>query len=93
MQVKIYRPARNAMQSGVANSQRWVLEPVATQNARFVEPLMGWTSSSDTTQQLRLKFNTSEEAIAFAKQNGWEYQVQKPNTSILKPKSYASNFG
>ena len=60
----LYQPARTAMQSGTAKTKEWVLdyEPEAP---RMVEPLMGWTLSSDMKQQLRLAFETKEEAIAY----------------------------
>ena len=65
MVARIYKPARNTMQSGRARSQHWVLE-FEPETARGIEPLMGWTSSGDTRQQLRLNFDTKEHAIAYA---------------------------
>ena len=55
MRARIYQPARNAMQSGTANTKGWVLE-FAPASAREVDPLMGWTSSSDTDTQVTLRF-------------------------------------
>jgi hypothetical protein len=91
MQARIYRPAKSAMQSGRANTRRWLLEfePAAP---RETEPLMGWTSSPDTAQQVRLRFETKEQAIAYAERNGISYQVIEPHDARLRIKAYADNF-
>lgn len=57
-----------------------------------VEPLMGWTGSSDTRRQVRLSFPTKEQALTFAKRQGWDYTVGEPHEPRLRPKSYADNF-
>jgi hypothetical protein len=56
------------------------------------EPLMGWTSSADTRAQLRLRFDTLEEAIAYAQKEGLMYSVERPHERKVKPKAYADNF-
>ena len=91
MQVRIFLPPKTAMQSGRANTRRWVLEfePAAP---RQVEPLMGWTSSRDTRGQVRLRFDTSEEAIAFARKHGLMYTLERPREKKIRPKAYADNF-
>ncbi|MGF1625569.1 MAG: ETC complex I subunit [Alphaproteobacteria bacterium] len=91
MDVRIYRPAKNAMQSGKAKTKEWVLEfePTAP---RTHDPLMGWTSSRDTRQQLRLRFSTKEEAVAYARAEGLMYTVQEPKPHRIQPKAYADNF-
>ena len=72
MPARIFRPAPNAMQSGRGNSRLWVL--VHELNAaKDIEPLMGYTSSTDTRQQIRLTFDTLEEAKAYAERNGIPY--------------------
>lgn len=91
MKARIYQPARTAMQSGVANTKGWLLEYVPAQ-AKKVEPLMGWTSSGDMRQQLKLKFDTKEEAVAYAKKHGLDVQVTESRQKKIKPKSYAENF-
>ena len=92
MPVRIYKPARNAMQSGKGKSQYWVLEHVADA-PRERDPLMGWTSSSDTRQQVKLRFDTREEAIAYAEREGLAYWVA-PEATPSPPirKSYSDNF-
>ncbi|MEM7224923.1 MAG: ETC complex I subunit [Pseudomonadota bacterium] len=91
MQVRIYQPPKTAMQSGQAGTKRWLLE-FEPEVARQVEPLMGWTSSSDTKSQLRLWFDTAEEAVAFAKARGLMYSVEQPRELKVRPKAYADNF-
>ena len=91
MKVRIYRPAKTAMQSGKAGIKRWVLE-MEPQIGRFIEPIMGWTGSDDTKQQLKLRFASKEEAVAYATKRGFEVDVEEPNLPAIKPKSYADNF-
>ncbi len=87
---RIFRPAKNAMQSGRANIKLWVIEFESTD--RQVEPLMGWTSSSDTKPQLNLRFDTKEAAIAYATRHGIDYQVIESKTARPLLKAYADNF-
>jgi hypothetical protein len=87
---RIYRPAKTAMQSG-ARTSKWVIEYEPSAGRR-PEPLMGWTSAADTTNQIHLRFDTLEEARAFAEKHGLDYVVTAPQTSVEKPKSYADNF-
>ena len=88
---RIYQPARSVMQAGRANVKRWTLE-FEPQSAPFIEPLMGWTGSRDTLQQVRLTFPTQEQAVAFAERQGWAYSVSEPHQHRIRPKSYADNF-
>ncbi len=91
MNVKIYRPSKSTMQSGLGKTAIWVLEyELAT--ARRPENLMGWTSSGDTLNQVRLKFPTLEEAVAFAKGKGWDYTVLPAHDRKIKPRNYVDNF-
>jgi hypothetical protein len=71
---RIYRPARSAMQSGRASAKHWILEfePAVPPE---IEPLMGWTAARDTMQQVRLKFPTADSAVAFARRQGWTFEV------------------
>ena len=91
MTARIFRPAPNAMQSGRGKSKDWVLvfEPEV---AREIEPLMGYTSSRDTRQQVRLSFPTLEEAEAYARRNGLAYSVQPSHVSTPKRTTYSDNF-
>ena len=91
MPARIYKPSKTAMQSGFANTKAWVLdfEPEAP---RQVEPLMGWTSSGDMRQQLHLRFDTKEEAIAYCERHGIAYQVAEPKPVARRTISYSDNF-
>ena len=93
MSARIYQPARTAMQSGTAKTQGWVLE-FAPESAREIDPLMGWTSSSDTQRQVRLTFDSREAAEDYAREHGIDYVVtlpkaRKPN---IRPRGYGENF-
>ncbi len=81
------------MTSGMAKTRKWVLE-YAPASAREVDPLMGWTSSSDTQTQVRLKFDTKEEALDYAKDNGIDAQVSEPHKrkANLRSRGYGENF-
>ena len=91
MQVRIYQPPKTAMQSGRAKTERWLLE-FEPETARQVEPLMGWTSSRDMRQQLRLKFATKEEAVAYAERKGIAYRVVEPRAPRRRGMAYSDNF-
>lgn len=91
MPARIYQPARNAMQSGKAKTKNWLLEFDADA-PREADPLMGWTSSADTRQQLRMRFETKEQAIAYAERNGIAYVTTNPRSSKPKRKAYSDNF-
>jgi hypothetical protein len=91
MVARIYRPARNAMQSGTARTQDWLLE-FEQELPRHGDPLMGWTSSADMKQQLRLAFDTKEQAIAYAERERIPYQVFEDHKPRAQRKAYADNF-
>lgn len=93
MPARIYRPARTAMSSGTAKTRHWVLE-FAPDSAREVDPLMGWTSSSDTQAQVRLRFDTKEAALAYAEAHGIDAIVREPKArkANIRPGGYGENF-
>ncbi len=74
MSARIYKPAKTAMQSGQANTKSWLLD-FEPEEPRQVEPLMGWTSSGDMRQQVRLHFGSKEEAVAYCERHGIAYGV------------------
>jgi len=90
MTARIYLPARSATQSGQAKD-KWILE-YEPEEPRAIEPLMGWTSSGDMKQQIRLRFDSKEEAIAYAERNGVPYRVEEPKPAERKIISYSDNF-
>ncbi len=91
MRVRIFRPAKTAMQSGWGKSGSWVLE-FEPADASRPDPLMGWNGSSDTRRQVRLSFPTCEEAVSYAERHGYDYTVTKPQERKIRPKAYADNF-
>jgi hypothetical protein len=88
---RIYQPAKTAMQSGRANTKKWVLE-FEPAEAKKLDPLMGWVSSGDMRGQVKIRFTTKQEAIAFAEKSGYAYQVQEPKARAVHFKTYADNF-
>ena len=91
MTARIYKPARTAMQSGNAKTKEWVLD-FEPEEPREIEPLMGWTSSGDMRQQIRLRFATAEEAIAYCERHGISYQVFAAKPPTRAGMSYSDNF-
>lgn len=91
MKVKIYQPTKNAMQSGKKN-KGWILIPTEEENSKSISNITGWTSSSNTQTQLQLSFHDKESAVAYAKQQGFDYEVIDPQISLVHKKSYADNF-
>lgn len=91
MYARIYQPTKNAMQSGRRNAGRWVLD-FDGESARQIEPLMGWTGSSDMRGQVRMEFDSKEAAITYAKAEGIPFQVVDPKQRTTKNKVYSDNF-
>jgi NADH dehydrogenase len=93
MRARIYQPARTAMSSGTAKTHHWVLE-FAPESPREVDPLMGWTSSSDMNSQVHLQFDTRESALQYAREHGIEALVFEPKTRKpnIRPRGYGENF-
>jgi hypothetical protein len=91
MTARIYQPPKNAMQSGKAQTDQWILE-FAPAEARRADPLMGWTGSGDTQVQVVLKFADLAEAQAYAARHGIAARVQTTPAKRLKIQAYADNF-
>jgi len=91
VEARIYQPAKTAMQSGRGKNRSWILdyEPATP---RRPEPLMGWVSSGDTLNQVRLTFATKDEAIAFAERKGLTYSVAEAHNRQIKPRNYGDRF-
>jgi ETC complex I subunit conserved region len=90
-QARILQKSKNAMQSGRAGTQVWVLEYEPAE-AKKADPLMGWAGSGDTRQQLSLNFPTLEAAQAYADKNDLDYTVVPAAPKVLKLQAYADNF-
>ena len=91
MTARIYQPAKSATQSGRANSRHWLLE-YESGGRREIDGLMGWTGSADTRTQVRLKFSSRDEALAYAKKYELDYNLEEPQVRRIRPKSYTENF-
>jgi hypothetical protein len=91
MTARIFKPAKNAMQSGTAKTREWQLD-YEPEQPRAIEPLMGWTSSGDMKQQLTLRFDSKEEAVAYCEREGTPGQVNEPNEPFRRQAAYADNF-
>lgn len=90
--VRIYQPAKTAMQSGVAKTKEWRVE-FETHDSLIAEPLMGWVKSEDMTQELHLDFPSLGEVLHYATTHGFSYTVCTPPKMLsIIPKNYASNF-
>lgn len=89
--VRIYQPAKTATQSGRANVRKWILEYV-TATPQKVDSLMGWVGGGNTKRQVKMKFDTKEEAIAFAEREELNYTVTEPKKRRILPKNYANNY-
>ena len=91
MSARIYQRPKNAMQSGKARTDDWVLE-FEQSEARRADPLMGWTGSGDTQAQVSLNFPSKEAAQEYAAKHGIAARVHKTPAKSLKLQAYADNF-
>lgn len=93
MRARIYKPAKTAMSSGTAKTRNWVLE-FAQGSSREIDPLMGWTSSDDTQSQVKLRFDSKEAALSYAKEMGIEADVTEPQSrkQNIRMRGYGENF-
>ena len=87
---KIYIPTKNAMQSGLVKTDKWIIEFYTKDSG--IEPLMGWESSTDTLNELKLEFSTKESAIEYANKNKIEFEIIVPKERKIIKKSYSDNF-
>ena len=91
MTIKIYKPAKTAMQAGRGKTKKWLAEYMSNSD-NVKDSLMGWNSSLDTQSQIKIFFDTKEQAILWAKKNNYQFFVEEPKIKKIKPKSYVSNF-
>ena len=87
---KIFKPSKTAMQSGIAKTDKWIIEYITDEPG--INPLMGWESSTDTLGELKLEFSSKEKAIVYAKKNKIDYELIEPKTRKINKKSYSDNF-
>ena len=91
MAARIYQRPKNAMQSGKARTDEWVLE-FERSEAQRPDPLMGWTGSADTQTQVTLTFADKDSAKAYATKHGIPARVHVTPPRALKLQAYADNF-
>ncbi|MBD1160595.1 ETC complex I subunit [Pelagibacterales bacterium SAG-MED15] len=88
--VKIYKPSKTSMQSGIGKTKNWILEYIDKKTG--INPLMGWESSTHTLSEVKLEFSTKENAIKYAKKNKLTFELIEPKEKKIIKKSYADNF-
>lgn len=84
--VVIAQRMNKTLQSGSSFVHQWQI--TWPNQERWMNPLMGWTSSADPMSSLKLTFDTREEAMAFAERNGWTYEVRKATSKSVRPQGY-----
>ena len=77
MTIKIYKPAKTAMQAGLGKTKKWLAEYISEAD-NVKDSLMGWNSSLDTQSQIKVFFDNKEQAIAWAKNNNYQFFVEEP---------------
>ena len=87
---RIYIPTKTAMQSGRGKQKKWILEFDTRDTS--INPLMGWESSTDTLEEVILRFSSREKAIEYAESNDISYKIIEPKKKEFVIKSYADNF-
>ncbi|KAH9281311.1 NADH dehydrogenase [ubiquinone] iron-sulfur protein 4, mitochondrial [Echinococcus granulosus] len=88
--VRIYMPSKSATQSGTFGCNKWRIE--VDNLGRWENPLMGWASTGDPLSNFSMDFHDVESAIAYCKSQCWNYFIENPKKTTVKPKSYAANF-
>jgi len=91
MVARIYNPAKNAMQSGKAGMDCWVLQ-FEPESAGMIDPLMGYASTVDVKRQIKLEFASKEEAVAYAAKNAIPYRIEREHQPARRRVSYSDNF-
>ncbi|APE29050.1 ETC complex I subunit [Aurantiacibacter gangjinensis] len=90
-EARIFKRPQSAMQSGKARTDEWVLQFVPAEREQH-DPLMGWTGSGDTRQQVQLTFESCDAAQDYAKKHGIAARIHQPPVKKLKIQAYADNF-
>ena len=91
MTIKIYKPTKSSMQSGLGKTKKWLAEYII-ETDKVKDTLMGWNSSYDTQTQIKIYFNTKDEAVEWAKSNNYQFEISEPQQRKILPKKYADNF-
>ncbi|MDB5692992.1 MAG: complex subunit [Alphaproteobacteria bacterium] len=91
MAARIFQRSRNAMQSGKARADEWVLQ-FESRRPHSPDPLTGWSGGADTQSQVTIAFPTLEAAQAYADKYKIACHLVPPTEPKLKLQSYADNF-
>ena len=91
MVLRIYKPSKTAMQSGRFKTKNWIAEYISSESLEK-DSLMGWNSSKDTKTQIKIYFNTLEEAMEWAKKNNYQFEIISSQDRKIIPKKYSDNF-
>jgi hypothetical protein len=89
--VTIYQRPKNAMQSGRAYTDRWVVRFEQTE-AQRADPLTGWNGSANMESQVSLNFPSLDAAKAYCEREGLSFVVVPSPEKKLKLQAYADNF-
>ena len=82
MKALIYKPSKSVTQSGSKKTDKWILE-FSRSSSPTIDPLMKWTSSTDTQNQVKMKFSSKDLAVTYAEKNSIEYRVKEPKKSKI----------
>ncbi len=89
---RIHNAATSTQSEAEGKGRDWLIE-FAPDQANRIDPLTGWYGSDDTQRQVVLRFGSRDDAVAYARAQGWDYDVEeRRQVSSIKPKSYADNF-
>ena len=88
---RIIQEQRRTTQSGKAKDGQWTLEFERVEPLR-ADPLTGWAGSGDTNTQVRLTFDSKDEAVAYATRKGFDIHLVPAAPVALKLQAYADNF-
>lgn len=91
MKARIYSPAKTAMQSGRSKQGRWHIDFIEDKK-NYQEPIMGWAGARQTLSQLKLTFQSADEAASYLQQKGIPYTIDEQKETHLRGKSYSDNF-
>ena len=79
------------MQSGTGNADQWFLEFDKNDN-KPIDQVMSWIGSSDTTSQIRLKFENKEDATQYAQRNNILFFIDEGSEKKMNPDQALANL-
>jgi ETC complex I subunit conserved region len=91
MAARLFQRSKNAMQSGRARSDEWILQFESHRRKR-PDPLTGWSGGADTQEQVTIAFPDLDAAKRYAEKYGIDYHIVPPAERKMRIQSYADNF-